>query len=209
MGIPVMIMGFSGSGKSASLRNFKPGEIGVFSVARKLLPFRSELNNSIIKGADYGLIKGVLAKKTLNCYAIDDSQYLMAFESFRRAKEVGYGKFTDYAVDFKSLIDFIITQTPDDTIVYLLHHAEETDSGRLKAKTIGKMLDNQLTLEGMFTIVLMAESENGKYFFRTRTQGFDTVKSPMGMFEEERIDNDLKVVDNVIRSYYNLEKEGK
>ena len=92
---------------------------------------------------------------------------------------------------------------PDDNIVFFLSHIETRDDGRQKIKTIGKMLDDQLTVEGLFSIVLMAEFDNGRYYFRTQTNGNDTVKSPIGMFDRE-IDNDLKTVDQKIREYWGI-----
>lgn len=199
MGVPVLVMGFSGSGKSASLRNFEPDEIGIFNVASKPLPFRKQL--PLVNKATYGVIQAGLKKNNLRCYVIDDSQYLMAFGLFDRAKEVGYTKFTDCAVNFRNLIDFIVNQTTDDTIVYMLHHIDRDDNGYIKAKTSGKMLDNQLTLEGLFSIVLLCETDGKEHWFTTQSDGFTTAKSPMEMFPE-KIDNDLKLVDKTIREYY-------
>ena len=201
MGIPVMIMGPSGSGKSTSLRNFEKGEIGILNVASKPLPFRKKLDK--IDNATYQRIYKVLEKKTLKAYAIDDSQYLMAFGMFDRAKETGYNKFTDIALDFKNLITYIITQLPEDTVVYFLHHTEMTDDGHVKVKTSGKMLDNQLTVEGLFSIVLLANTDGVNYKFITQSDGYTTAKSPMEMFDKE-IDNDLKLVDSAIREYWEL-----
>lgn len=201
MGVPVLILGASGSGKSASLRNFAETEVGIFSVASKPLPFRKKL--PIVNKATYGTIYAGLAKNNLRCYVIDDSQYLMCFESLAKAKDTGYTKFTDIALNFYKLIDTIINQTTDDTIVYLLHHEERTEQGMRKAKTIGKMLDNQLTLEGLFSIVLFAETDGKDHWFVTQSDGYTTAKSPMEMFPE-RMPNDLKEVDTVIRKYYEL-----
>ena len=202
MGVPVLILGESGSGKSTSLRNFEPDEVGIFNVASKPLPFRKPLKK--VDQASYHTILRALSSPKLNKYVIDDSQYLLTFEMFSKAKETGYGKFTDMALNFYNLIQFIIQKTPSDCLVYFLHHIERDEQGRVKAKTLGKMLDQQLTLEGLFSIVLIAENENGEYFFRTHTNGNDTVKSPMEMFGENRIDNDLKAVDTAIREYWNL-----
>lgn len=201
MGIPVLILGASGSGKSTSLRNFNEDEIGIFNVASKPLPFRKKLPQ--INKATYETIAKVLRTPKLKTYAIDDSQYLMAFESFDHAKDTGYGKFTNMAVNFRNLIDFIVRGTPDDVIVYLLHHTELADDGKLKAKTLGKMLDNQLTVEGLFSIVLLTGVEGHEHFFITNSDGTNPAKSPMEMFEM-KIDNDLKFVDTTIREYYGL-----
>ena len=201
MGIPVLIMGESGSGKSASLRKFEPDEIGILNVASKPLPFRKKLKK--VDNATYKTIYKALTDPKLKIYAIDDSQYLMAFEMFARAKETGYGKFTDCAKQFYDLIQFVIRNTPNDCIVYFLHHVEKTDSGDIKAKTQGKMLDNQLTLEGLFSVVLLCETDGKIHKFITQSDGSTTAKSPMEMFELE-IDNDLKFVDSTIREYYEL-----
>lgn len=201
MGIPVLILGESGSGKSTSLRNFTEKEIGIFNVASKPLPFRRRL--PIINGAGYQSIVTTLQAGGFKSYAIDDSQYLLAFEFFDRAKETGYTKFTDIALNFKNLIQFVITQTPPDCIVYFLHHTETMQDGTLKAKTIGKMLDEKLTVEGLFSIVLLCRSEKDKHYFVTQSEGYSTAKSPMDMFPSE-IDNDLKLVDDTIREYWGL-----
>ena len=204
MGIPVLIMGESGSGKSCSLRNFKKEELCVYNVAGKPLPFRTKLN--VADNVNYTQIKNNMAKGNFKTYVIDDSQYLMAFESFDRAKETGWGKNIDLASNFKNLIQFVIKNTPQDTITYFLHHTEITSTGKIKAKTLGQMLDNQLTVEGLFSIVLLCTTESDGHYFITNSDGTNTCKSPMGMFEL-KIDNDLKMVDTIIREYYGLNEE--
>lgn len=201
MGIPVLILGESGSGKSTSMRNFEPGEVGIFNVASKPLPFRKKLPTA--NGAGYQQIIGTLSSPKLKRYVIDDSQYLLCFEMFRTANEVGYQKFTNMALNFYNLIQFIIYKTPPDVIVYFLHHTELTADNRLKAKTIGKMLDEKLTVEGLFSIVLLCTTDGMTHRFVTQSDGKNTVKSPMEMFDLE-IDNDLKFVDEKIREYYDL-----
>ncbi len=203
MGIPVLILGESGSGKSCSLRNFEKEEVVIYNVAGKPLPFRKQLNKA--DNTNYQQIKANMAKGNFKRYVIDDSQYLMAFEMFDKAKETGYNKFTDVALNFRNLIDFVIKNTSNDTIVYFLHHTETTETGKIKAKTSGKMLDNQLTLEGLFSIVLLCKTDGKEHYFETQSDGYTTCKSPMDMFEI-RIDNDLKKVDETIREYYELNK---
>ena len=127
----------------------------------------------------------------------------MAFESFNRAKETGYGKFTDMAVNFRNLIDFVVRGTPADCIVYFLHHTEKSEDGRIKAKTIGKMLDSQLTVEGLFSIVLLCQTDGLRHYFITQSDGYTPAKSPMDMLDKE-MDNDLKLVDTAIRDYWQL-----
>ena len=207
MGIPVMVLGASGSGKSTSLRNFKDNEIGIFNVASKPLPFRSNLKK--VDKASYALITKVLKDNKLRCYAIDDSQFLMVFDEFNRAKETGYGKFTDFALNFYNLVQTVINDTTSDTIVYFLHHTEVDDFGHVKAKTVGKMIDNKLTLEGMFSVVLLCGTDGKDHWFETQSDGINTAKTPLDMFPERRIDNDLKMVDTTIREYWGLDNKGE
>lgn len=203
MGIPVLILGESGSGKSASLRNFEPEDVSVFNVAAKPMPFRKKLPT--MATSDYNAIQASILKSQKKAFVIDDSQYLMCFESFTKAKDTGYGKFTDMALHFYNLVQFVIRQTPPDVVVYFLHHTEaDTNTGKVKAKTLGKMLDSQLTLEGLFAIVLMCTTDGKNHSFVTKSDGFTTAKSPMEMFSSVSIDNDLKMVDQTIREYYEL-----
>ena len=201
MGVSVLILGHSGSGKSTSLRNFEEGEIGIFNVAGKPLPFRKRLAK--VDRCQYGQIHQSLAANKLRAYVVDDANYLMAFQNFKLAKQQGYGKFTDMAVNFEQLLE-AANATDDDTIVYFLGHPDYDDAGRMKFKTIGKMLDNQLTVEGMFPIVLLADRDDAGFHFITQSDGSTPVKAPMGMFAESTIDNDLKAVDAIIRDYWGM-----
>lgn len=201
MGIPVLILGESGSGKSISLRNFEPSEISIFNVAGKPLPFRKKLPKATI--SDYGKIMASMQKSDKKSFAIDDSQYLLCFEMFSHAKETGYQKFTDMALNFYTLIKFVIDRLSNDVIVYFLHHTETDANGKLKAKTVGKMLDEKLTVEGLFSIVLLCQTDGTRHYFVTQSDGYTTAKSPMDMFDLE-IDNDLKFVDTKIREYFEI-----
>lgn len=203
MGLPVLILGESGSGKSTSLRNFNKDEFVIYNVAGKPLPFRGGTQLLRANNVSYNTIMQNMSKKKFRCYVIDDSQYLLAFELFGRVAEKTYDKFTEMAVHFYDLIQFVIRQMPPDCIVYFLHHTDDID-GKVKAKTVGKMLNEKLTVEGLFSIVLMAKNLDGRYVFRTHSDGRDTVKTPMGMFEQDEIDNDLKAVDAAIREYYSM-----
>lgn len=200
MGFAVLILGASGTGKSTSLRNFKKGEIGVLNVGKKPLPFRGKLD--VANTADYELIEKTLMKNTYNAYAIDDSQFLMVYENFAHAYEKGYDKFTKMAVNFQELLNVITNGTSNDTIVYLLHHIDFDDMGRAKAKTIGKMLDQQLPIESAVSITLLTQTDSEKYTFITN--GLPPAKSPLGMFEDKEIENDLRMVDETIRAYWEL-----
>lgn len=202
MGVPVLIMGESGSGKTFSLRNFNPDEVGIFSVEKGRLPFKGDFK--VKKRATYKDIAGIFKDPKLKRYVIDDAQYLLVNELFDRAKEVGYQKYTDMAVSFRNLIHGINYQLPDDVIVYILHHTEtDSNTGKVKAKTVGKMIDQYLTLEGCFDIVLLAETDGKEHYFITQSDGNTTAKSPFGMFPE-KIDNDLQKVDEAIRDFWGL-----
>lgn len=201
MGIPVLILGESGSGKSTSMRNLNPEKVGVYNVAGKPLPFRKMLK--VVDNATYERIYEGLQKQKMKTYIIDDAQYLMAFEWLEKARELGYTKFTEIALNFSGLVRYVIKELPQDVIVYFLQHIEVTDHGKIKAKTIGKMIDSQITLEGLFSIVLLCEASESGYHFVTQSNGYTTAKSPMEMFPRV-IDNDLAMVDSTIREYWNL-----
>lgn len=202
MGTPIMIMGESGTGKSTSMRNFKPGELSIVNVSKKLLPFKNELPQ--LKTDNYEEIKKALKASQSKSIVIDDSTYLMTNEYMRTAKTQGYQKFTDMALHFWQLIQFVNNELPEDKIVYFMGHIERDQNGNEKFKTIGKMLDEKITLEGLFTIVLKTHVQDRKYLFQTNTNGQDTVKTPFGMFESMFIENDLKLVDATIRSFYGI-----
>lgn len=199
-------MGESGSGKSASLRNFAPNEISVFNVTSKPLPFKQgKTKIPKIDNATYADIANALAKPNKRAYVIDDAGYLLSFEMFKRANETGYSKFTDMAKNFFDMLDFINTKLPNDIIVYITMHTEDdSEMHKIKAKTIGKMLDQNLKIEGLFSIVLRATQTEEGYKFVTKDDMISTAKSPIGMFESDTIDNDLKEVDRIIREYYDM-----
>lgn len=201
MAIPVLILGESGTGKSASLRNFEPDDLKVINVANKPLPFKNKFEN--ISTDDYRTIIKELKLNKKKVAVIDDAQYLMANEFMRRATERGFDKFTEIAQNFWTLVN-TVKDLPADQVVYFLAHIERDANGNEKIKTIGKLLDEKITVEGMFTIVLKTSVTDGVYSFITQNSGHDTVKSPIGMFPSIVIDNDLKYVDEKIRNYYEI-----
>ena len=206
MGIAVLVLGESGSGKSASMRNFKKDDVGILNVASKPLPFRNTNGLVTVNKATYSMIKGAVTSPNRLSYVIDDAQYLMAFESFDKANIVGYTKFTEMAKNYEEMLRVIQEDTSPDTIVYVMQHIETDENGKVKAKTLGKMLDQQLTIEGLFSIVLLAKADERRHYFVTQSDGTNPCKSPMGMFDDIEIDNDLKMVDDTIREYYGLKK---
>ena len=208
MGLPILVLGETGSGKTYSIKEFDIKEVGIFSVEKPYLPFKKDFK--VAKHATYETIMTCFKNDPkLKTYIIDDSQYLLVNEMFDKAKDAGYGKFTDIALHFRNLIHFINHQLPDDVIVYFLHHTEtDSNTGKIKAKTVGKMLDNQLTVEGCFNIVLLCSVEGTEHYFITQSDGYTTAKSPEGMFDL-RIPNDLKAVDTAIREYYGMTTKKK
>ena len=214
MGIPVMIMGESGSGKTFSIKNLDPEKVTICMCEKNRLPFRKQFQTYKVKDMkteDGRIIRQgrVIAEKlktaSKKLYVIDDSQYIMANEFFDRGLEGGYQKFTDIGVNFRAVIHAVNNDTPDDVIVYFLHHPEiDQATGKMKAKTIGRMLDEKLTLEGCFDIVLLARTDGKDHWFQTQSDGTNTCKSPEGMFED-KIPNDLALVDKAIREYYGME----
>ena len=204
MGVPVFILGHSGTGKSTSLRNFKSSEILHINVMSKPLPFKGRFAETY-NGDDYKEIAKAINKTDKKTIVIDDAQYLMANEFMRRSSELGYQKFTDIANNFWTLINGITNDLPFDVIVYFLMHTDTDDNGNEKAKTIGKLLDEKICIEGMSSIVLKTAVKDGVYTFLTQNNGHDTVKSPLGMFATYEIDNDLKAVDTTIRKYWELD----
>lgn len=206
MGVAVLILGESGAGKTASLRNFKKEDVGILNVASKPLPFRNTNGLVTVNKATYNMIKGAVTSPNRLSYVIDDAQYLMAFESFDKANITGYGKFTEMAKNYEEMLRVIQENTSPDTIVYVMQHIDTDENGKVKAKTLGKMLDQQLTIEGLFSIVLLAKADERRHYFVTQSDGTNPCKSPMGMFEDVEIDNDLKMVDDTIREYYGLKK---
>ena len=222
MGIPVLIIGESGVGKTYAIKNLDPDKVGIFLCEKSRLPFRKKFNTFYVRNMkrvddrnqeqiirQSTVIQTVLRapKDPKKIYIIDDSQYLLANEFFDRANEIGYQKFTDIGANFRNLIHLVNDELPDDVIVYFLHHPEtDGNTGKIKAKTIGRMLDEKLTVEGCFDIVLYCQDHE----FYTQSNGQSTAKSPEGMFDL-KIPNDLKAVDHAIREYYGMgvEKEGE
>ncbi len=205
MGILAYVLGRSGTGKSYSMRNFKKDEIGVINVQGKILPFKGSGSFDVVNtDSSDAIVKSIkdMAKK-YKTIVVDDFQYVMANEFMRRATERGYDKFTEIAKHAWDIADAVRT-LPADVIVYIMCHTDTDQDGFEKLKTIGKLLDEKIVLDAMSTIVLKTAVSDGQYMFLTQNNGKDTVKSPFGMFPSYAIDNDLKYVDEKIRSYYEL-----
>lgn len=212
MSTPILVLGESGSGKSASMRSLDPAKTLLIQALHKPLPFRNsdwrtfdpvaKKGNIFVtdKANDILMLMQGTKKKII---VIDDFQYVMANEFMRRSDERGYDKFTEIGRNAWNIL-CMAGALPPDVRVYLLTHTDTNDAGRVKVKTIGKMLDEKITVEGMFTLVLRCIVRDKEHLFSTQNNGNDTVKTPMGMFEEEAIPNDLAAVDNAVCAYYNI-----
>lgn len=199
--VPILLIGKSGSGKSTSLRNFKKDEVAVINVLGKPLPFRSDIK--AVKLDDYTNILNQIKLTKKDVIVIDDANYLITNEFMKNSSIKGYDKYNEMANHFFELINGIKNIEGGKT-VYLIMHEDVDDNGNVKPKTIGKLLDEKVNIQGMFTICIRAMFENGKYIFRLKTNGQDCVKTPFGMFNVDEMDNDLKEFDNVVREYYDL-----
>lgn len=210
-----MILGESGTGKSTSLRNLDPAHTLLIQMVKKPLPFRSAEwkpvghdGGCVIVADDSNKIVNYMTKTRKEIIVIDDFQYLLANEFMRRVTDVAKGNeaFAKYNEIARHAWDVLMAATnlPDNKRVYILSHTSTDDFGKTKIKTIGKLLDEKIVMEGLVTIVLRTVVQNGNYLFSTRNSGADTVKSPLGLFDDELIENDLAAVDAAIFNYYGL-----
>lgn len=209
MAVPVLIIGKSGSGKSTSLRTCQNASWNLIRVLNKPLPFKGKINGWCTD--DYQQVMKCLIASKADSIVIDDAGYLITNHFMRGHSSAGKGNgvftlYNDIGDYFWNLLQFIINKVPAHKIVYVMMHEEKDDSGDIKVKTIGKLLDEKVCVEGMFTIVLRCMEESGKHYFITQASGGAISKSPMGMFDQLAIDNDLAAVDAVIRDYYELKK---
>ena len=210
MAIPVLIIGKSGSGKSASLRNCVGKNFGLINVLRKPLPFRGKIPT--IQTDDYSYIMKALQGSQAQSMVIDDAGYLITNHFMRGHSTAGKGNgvftlYNDLGDQFWKLIQFVISSLPEDKIVYFMMHEDKNDFGDVKPKTIGKLLDEKVCVEGMFTIVLRCVTDGDRHVFVTQSVDGAVSKSPMGMFTDLEIDNDLYLVDQTIRTYYQMNEE--
>lgn len=207
MAVPVLIIGKSGSGKSTSLRNCTDGSFNLIRVLDKPLPFQGKVPGWF--SDDYSEIMKCLIASKAGSIVIDDAGYLITNQFMKNHSICGRGNavyelYNSIGDHFWNLIQFVVKSVSKDKIVYFMMHEDKDDAGEVKPKTIGRLLDEKVCVEGMFTIVLRAVKDNGKYQFVTQSSDGAVSKSPMGMFDNLTIDNDLKAVDQVIRDYYGM-----
>lgn len=213
MSIVTLAIGESGTGKTYSLRNLDPASSLLLSAISKPLPFRSGAwgvfdkdanpHGNIVVTDDPATIIAAMKKTQRKVIVVDDFQYVMANEFMRRSDEGGYQKFTDIGRHAWDILRAAAHLAPD-VRVYVLAHSTTDEGGTTKLKTVGRMLDEKISIEGMVTIVLRAVVAGDDYRFATRNSGSDTVKTPFGMFEDAAIDNDLAMVDDAIVAYYGI-----
>ena len=202
--VPVLLIGKSGSGKSASMRNFKKDEIAIVNVLGKPLPFKNDLNAP--KCDNYQTILNSIEKTDKKTIVIDDANYLITTEFMAKSSIKGFDKYNELANNFWNLIQGI-KNFKGGKIVFLIMHEDIDEDGNVKPKTIGKLLDDKVNVQGMFTVCIRSMFENGNYIFRLKNNGQDCVKTPIGMFNDEEMENDLKKVDEIVRDYYDLDKK--
>lgn len=201
--VPVLLLGQSGSGKSTSMRNFTKDEIAVINVLGKPLPFKSDIKAPKID--DYATILNQIKMTKKKTIVIDDANYLITNEFMNKSSVKGFDKYNEMGNNFFNLINGIKNIDGGKT-VYLIMHEDTDENGNIKPKTIGKLLDDKVNIQGMFTVCIRSMFDNGNYIFRLKTNGQDCVKTPFGMFENDTMENDLKEFDKVVREYYELDK---
>ena len=215
MSIATMILGQSGTGKTASLRDLDPADVLLIQPVKKPLPFRSAGWTHCAKDNPHGTvfvndnaatICAAMKRTTKPIIVVDDFQYVLANEFMRRSDEKSYDKFTDIA---RHAWDILMTagHLADNKRVYILAHTQEDDMGNVKAKSIGRLLDEKITIEGLLTIVMRTKVINGNYLFSTQNNGRDTVKTPMGMFDDEDVPNNLFEIDRIIQEFYGIDHQ--
>lgn len=198
--IPVMIMGASGTGKTFSFKNLPPQETAIISIAKSELPFRNKTGLKFVECDDYATIEAAIQKTDKRIICLDDTGYLMQFENFDKAMIKGYDKHTEMAKHYSDLLK-VVRKLDGEKIVYMTIHEDIVDN-IAKPKTTGKMINDNLCIEGLLNIVLRAVIKEGQHVFQTRNSGDSVAKSPYEMFEDEFIPNDLALVDKTIREFY-------
>lgn len=212
MSIATLILGSSGSGKSTSLRNLDPAKTLLIQCIKKPLPFKAtgwktrvtmKSEGNVFQTSDPAMIEKIMRHSPHEIVVIDDYQAVMVNELMSRSSEKGYDKFTDIGKNAWNIFN-AAGSLAEHRRVYILAHTQTDDFGQVRMKTVGKLVDQHIVPEGFFTIVLRTEVINGNYQFSTQTNGQDCAKSPMGMFVDLRIDNDLAAVDAAITDFYQL-----
>lgn len=195
----IFVLGHPGTGKSSSLRNFKKDEIGYISVTGKELPFKTEVKPVVAKSPQE--VTALVNKSKKPVIVVDDVNYLFTFQVFGRSQEKDqFQVFRDIGNNFYKLVETILNKDTNQNI-YLFGHIELNDKNLVQLKTAGKTIRDNIAPEGLTNIVLEAVNDLGEFVFKVRSDGLG-VKSPIDMFEDNTIPNDLKLVDDAINKYY-------
>lgn len=212
MSYATLILGESGTGKTASLRNFDPSKTLLIQPVRKPLPFRpvgwkecreKGDGGNIFVSCDPRSIQMAMARTHAEVIVIDDWQYVLSFMYMAKRSENGFQKFSDIGGAGFDIVK-LASELAAEKRVYVLAHTTRDEFGTVRIKTLGKLLDEKICVEGLFTVVLRTHVDQGRYLFSTQNDGADTVKSPMGLFPARFIDNDLAAVDQLICNYYGI-----
>lgn len=212
MSIATLVLGASGTGKSTSLRNLDPSNTLLIQCINKPLPFRASdwkpctkenPDGNVVRTSNPAAILRAMKNSKQEVVVIDDYQAVLVNEMMARSTEKGYEKFTDIAKGAWEVFN-TAGALSEHRRVYILAHTQSDDHGQIRMKTVGRMVDEKIVPEGYFTIVLRTEVINSQYLFSTQTNGQDCCKSPMGMFQEQHIPNDLHAVDAAIAEFYGI-----
>jgi hypothetical protein len=215
----ILVIGENGTGKSTAIHTLNPKETFLIKIISKVLPFRGSNKLYRTEGKSINcycndnwqmVIKALQRAAQLNFknIVLDDFQYVMANEFMKRAYEVGYSKYTEIGCHAWEIIKTAM-DLKDDINIFILSHSEETDHGKFKLKTIGKLCDEKIVLEGMFTQEFYSTIKEGEYVFQTRNLGQGGAKNPMDMFKEDFIPNDLQFIVDTMEAYYNEDIDDK
>jgi hypothetical protein len=213
MSIASLILGNSGTGKSTSLRNLDPSKTLLIQCIKKPLPFKStgwkvritdKSEGNVFQTSDPAKIEKIMRNSPHEIIVIDDYQAVMVNELMSRSSEKGYDKFTDIGKNAWNIFN-AAGDLAEHRRVYILSHTQTDDFGQIRMKTVGKLVDQHIVPEGFFTIVLRTEVINSNYRFSTQTNGQDCCKSPISLFDDYHIDNDLAFVDSKICNFYSIE----
>lgn len=209
----IVILGESGTGKSTSMRNLNPDETFIINVLKKPLPFRGYKNryntekNNYLESDDYRQIFAYLKainerKPEIKTIIIDDFSFLMNNEFMRRCREKSFDKFTDMGANVFDLFQ-LCNEFRSDLYCFIMCHTEKDHAGVIKPKTIGKMTTDYVGISERVSIVFHSQMMDRRYLFLTQHDGISVAKTPMDMFSELYIDNDLASIREVIEGYYN------
>ena len=215
------IVGPTGTGKSTSVKHLDPKETYIINVAKKELPFKGSeklynAENKNYKEVDDAneitrLLKTISEKAPhIKNIIIEDSNYIMGFSIVSKATEIGFTKFSVMARDMVELFREARKLRDDLKVFYFTHPETIEDGGEIigyKIKTAGKLIDNQIVLEGLLTICLytyVEEKKDGTVSYNFVTNRFRKypAKSPDGMFADIKIPNNLQTVVDTIDAYY-------